>query len=102
MKWLREYGFTRHPGGCWVKVACAGCSAVLRRPDELGWDCVITYELELADSKATYLGLKSCGCGLSPFYALAMAMRGLYDIQDTLADVDLDGALIKLGNPKGK
>ena len=102
LKWLREYGFKRYPGRIWLKVAVAGCSAVMRQQDNLGWNCIIDCEIDLPDSKATFVSVRSSGDALIPKDALAAAIRGFYDLQDTLADVDLDGALINLSNPREK
>lgn len=102
LKWLREYGFERCPGGIWFKVAAVGCSAMMRQADNLGWNCVVDCEIDLLDSKDTFVLVRSQGGPLSPKDALAAAIRGFYDLQNTLADVDMDGALIKLGNPKEK
>ena len=102
MKWLRKYGFKRHPGGYWSKTASTACSALLHKPDELGWECVINHEVDLPDSTAMFAGLKTCGCGITPRYALEAAIQGLYELQDALSFLRLDGALINLSNPKGK
>ena len=74
----------------------------MRKPDGLGWNCVVNCEIDLPDSKATFVSVRSEGDAISPKDALAAAICGLYDIHDRLADVDMDGALINLSNPREK